>query len=113
MSDVRHQYSVRQVPFAVAPDGPNGMRLEGELDIASAGILRDALPQLSTTDQPTLDLTELTFIDSSGLNVISEYARSLDGGARLVLTNVDDNIRRVFEVTGLDRMPTLDVRSGG
>ena len=111
MSDVRH-HRTPVAPFALAPDGLNRLRLQGELDIASASILRDALPQLAAADQPTLDLAELTFIDSSGLNVISEYARALNGGSRLVLTHVDDNIRRVLEVTGLDRLPTLDVRSG-
>ena len=50
-----------------------GFRLIGELDISTALGLKaalDGLPQGSVT----LDLAELTFIDSSGLHAIMRFA---------------------------------------
>ena len=51
-------------------DGFRGLALAGELDMASARVLREAFETLPGTGPATLDLAELTFIDSSGLHEI-------------------------------------------
>ena len=49
------------------------------------------------------DLDQLTFMDSSGVAaVIGARNRILEHGDELVLTRPRTNVRRVFEITGLD-----------
>ena len=85
------------------------LRLSGALDMASATGLNEALLRLSAdgTQAITLDLTNLEFMDSTGLYAIlsakelcqrHEYEFSLIQGPA--------SIRRLFEVTGLlDSLP--------
>jgi anti-anti-sigma regulatory factor len=50
-------------------------------------------------------------MDSTGLHAFELYARSLDGSGPLVLENASAHIRRVFEITGIDRNPNIELRS--
>jgi anti-sigma B factor antagonist len=52
-----------------------------------------------------VDLTETTFLDSTALGVLIgavKRLRSRDGA--LAIVNVDDNIAKTFEITGLDQI---------
>jgi anti-anti-sigma factor len=94
-------------------EAPNrGLRLIGEVDLSTAPYLSDALAELNGDGDVTLDLSEMTFIDSSGLVVIVAYARSLDG-PKVVLTNASDATRRILELTNLDDHPSLVLGSDG
>jgi anti-anti-sigma factor len=76
----------------------------GELDVATASRLEAALEPLvdSRASLVVLDLTEVSFLDSSGLRTIVRAATSLeDGGGRLVIDGVSPAVSRVLEVTGL------------
>jgi anti-anti-sigma factor len=79
--------------------------LTGELDIATSPRLRAALS--SPADGSVLvilDLSELTFMDASGLSVIlSAHDRLRENGGRLVLTPGPRPVQRLFEITGTDR----------
>lgn len=83
-------------------DGGRVFFIGGELDVSSAQRLTGRL-----RGQPgsliVVDLSQLTFLDSSGLGLLHE-ARQLaiaDGGS-LVVCNPSQMARRVFEITGLD-----------
>jgi ABC-type transporter Mla MlaB component len=64
--------------FSMEALGPprRRLRLIGELDLASAPALTEALTSIDGDGQLTLDLSELTFIDSTGLHAILQ-ARTL------------------------------------
>jgi anti-anti-sigma factor len=86
--------------------------LSGELDLASAPhVARDllgfALETLSST--LILDCSGLTFIDSSGLDMLVQLGRLSE--KRIELINVPPGPRRVFEVTGLCEMFGIEVPS--
>jgi anti-sigma B factor antagonist len=93
----------------VASGSRHTLRLSGALDMASATGLNEALLRLSADGARaiTLDLTNLEFMDSTGLYAIlsakelcqrHEYEFSLIQGPA--------SIRRLFEVTGLiDSLP--------
>jgi anti-sigma B factor antagonist len=80
--------------------------IHGELDVASAPTLRERLIGLVNdgSNHLVLDLEGLDFIDSTGLgSIISalKRARTNDGDLRLVCTQ--SRIRRLFEITALDK----------
>lgn len=89
--------------------------LSGEIDLDTGALVRDAL--LGTisggSHRLVLDMTEVTFIDSSGLNMlVSTYRRLqlVDGDIRLVISS--KRVLDTFQMTGLDRFftiaPTVD-----
>ncbi len=79
-------------------------RLKGELDLATAPQLRHELAERSKpgVTKVTLDLAELSFIDSVGLSIlVAEHKKMLDLGGTLVIQNPSRSSRRLFEVSGL------------
>lgn len=94
------------------PDGAIAV-LRGELDIATAPYARAillgcemwegaALGPGSPARELILDLAGLDFLDSSGLSVLIEVRKAMDGhGGTLVLRDPRAAVRRVLEVTGL------------
>jgi len=92
--------------------GDAGLRLEGELDLATAPLLKEALVDLGSERAVHLDLALLTFLDSSGLQVIVALAQSLDGNRSVVLVNPSTAVRRCLEITGIDKHPAVEIRQG-
>jgi anti-sigma B factor antagonist len=92
------------------------LRAAGEVDVATAPKLRDSLAEIPQgTGVVIVDLSEVSFIDSSGLGVlVAAWKRFSDGheGAELRLVVVRPGIERVLEVTGLASVfsifPTLE-----
>jgi len=76
--------------------------LSGELDVASTSSLDGTLRAVDAGGVVTLDLTGLTFIDSSGLRVLIEHHQRFEGaGGRLQLVNVSSRASRLLEMAGL------------
>jgi anti-sigma B factor antagonist len=94
--------------------------VHGELDVASAPALRERLIELVSDGSTNLilDLEGVDFLDSTGLGVIVgllKRARTQGGDMRLVCTQA--RIRRLFEITGLDKavplLPSVDAAVTG
>lgn len=85
------------------------LRLSGECDIATAPQLHEALTPLRGEVQDlVLDLSGLDFIDSSGVAVVAgalKWLRESDGS--LAISGAHGSVRKVFEITGLDRVIPL------
>lgn len=84
------------------------IQVEGELDACNCVDLRRSLADL-IEDQGhlavELDLGELTFIDSSGIQVLVDAHRRLERkGGRLTLRAAQRPVSRVLEICGLDRV---------
>ena len=60
-----------------------------------------------------LNVSELTFLDSSGLHVILALARSRGDDAPVVLLNPHTTIMRTFEIAGIDHHPGVEIRHPG
>lgn len=88
------------------------IRLEGELDLATAEELERELMRVESSDALSivLDLSALEFIDSTGVRVLLQAdARSRADANRLALLRGPKAVQRVFELTGiLDRLPFAD-----
>ncbi len=85
-------------------DGYAVVSLKGELDLATAPQLKTALTDLVSDGQQQicLDMAELQFIDSTGLNVIVGAVKEVEAaGGRLVLRSPTPATYKVFQITGL------------
>lgn len=84
-------------------------RVSGELDSASAKALDDQLRRAIVGPSPVvLDLSEVNFIDSTGLQVLVLTAKqSALNGTSLKIVRVTERTRKMFELTGLDRVLPL------
>ena len=94
-------------------EDPPGYRLVGEVDMASVSLLREALDGSMHPGGITLDLAELTFIDSSGIHCIVQHALSRNGSGPLTLVNVTPIVQRTLDIVGVGGgIPHIELRNG-
>ncbi len=91
-------------------NGRHIIAVAGEIDLYTAPDLKQLLTQVieDGASGVVMDLSETTFLDSTGLGVLIgglKRLRSRDGA--LAVVNVDDSISRTFEITGLDQIFTI------
>ncbi len=88
------------------------LKVEGDLDLATAPLLNEHLERAAGSDATTIvvDLDEVTFIDSSGLHVlVRQFAGSRSNGGRIRLTKGSEQVQQLFRLTGvLDRLPFVE-----
>lgn len=85
-------------------DGDVVLTLEGELDLSSAPELSRELDALEAAhaNRILIDLTDLTFMDSSGLTLVIKANQSAKlKGHRLSFRNASPQVRQLFELTGV------------
>ena len=56
----------------------------------------------------TLDLADLTFMDSTGINALCQAARDLGERGRIVVLNAAPSVRRIIEIVGIGGIIDLD-----
>ena len=84
-----------------APDGTTVVRPVGELDLATAPKLREALGEIVSGDV-VVDLAGVSFIDSTGLNVLVDaYKRLTTSGHQMTLRAPSRRVMAVLDITGL------------
>ena len=84
------------------------VRVEGELDLASAAAFEDALVSRHGSPEVIVDLSSCTFLDSSGMRAIAGAARE---ASRVSIVATDPSILRVLEITALDTTSPFTPRS--
>jgi anti-anti-sigma factor len=93
------------VECEVSDDGRSVcLRLDGEVDLGTARLVEDALsPALDPRcTRLVVDLADVSFMDSSGLRVLVVTRNALDDrGAEMVIANINAQLRRLFEISGL------------
>ena len=85
------------------------VKLTGDFDLSWAGHLRDEFTEatLSGTSPPrvAVDLSDVTFLDSSALSVIvGLYEVVTDHGGDLVVAGAQGSVGRVLHITQLDEV---------
>jgi anti-sigma B factor antagonist len=87
----------------------------GEIDLATVDEVRAAIDAArAQTSLVILDLRQVTFIDSAGVRLVVEGAQELAAqGGELVVVRGGPDVRRVFDLVGLDgRVRMLDAPPG-
>src|SRR5262245_20895402 len=76
----------------------------GESELATAGEVYAVTEHArAEANQVYLDLREVTFIDSAGVRLVVESARTLQAqGGELVVVRGGPEVRRIFDLVGLD-----------
>jgi anti-sigma B factor antagonist len=90
-----------------AAAGHTVLAVSGEVDVYTAHTLRGRLTELIASGRHHLvvDLSEVDFIDSTGLGVlVGGLNKSVDAGGSLALVCQQASMLRLFEITGLDEV---------
>ncbi|MFD9124777.1 STAS domain-containing protein [Kitasatospora sp. NPDC059571] len=90
-----------------APHGrPAVVAVAGTLDLRTAPVLyQDATDLIDRHPVLIVDLTDVTFCDSSGLNALLRlYRRSREVAGELILAAPPPHVARLLSLTGSDRL---------
>ena len=89
---------------------PRGFRLVGEMDLSNVSTLSDAIAaEVDAGGDITLDLAGLVFMDSTGIQVLIETARALEGTGRLILLEPGSLVRRTLERVQIGRLSNIEI----
>ena len=91
------------------------VRVIGELDLATAPQLREVFTDLAALGglHVTVDLSELAFIDSSGLSVLATGLKRLrEVGGDLALRSPNPAAMKTLEITGLTSVFAIGFEPG-
>jgi anti-anti-sigma factor len=93
-------------------DGLVHVILTGELDLSTVAKVQEELRRVEADSPPTVvvDLSNLTFLDSTGLRcIVTADERARDAGRRVVIVRGPDPVQRVFAITRLEeRLEMVD-----
>ena len=79
--------------------------LHGPLTIESVLLFQNAIRREEKADTVILDLSDVPYIDSSGLgSLVSTYISCHKTGRRVALSGVNERVFRLFEVTRTDSL---------
>jgi len=88
------------------------MALVGELDLSSVAKVQEELRRIEADAPDTLvvDLSKLTFLDSTGLRcIVTADERARNEGRKIVIVRGPDAVQRVFAITRLEeRLEIVD-----
>ncbi|MDT8862715.1 STAS domain-containing protein [Alkalihalobacillus sp. MEB130] len=88
--------------------------LAGEIDAYTAPKLREELlPLAESGTDVRIDLSEVQYIDSTGLGVFIGALKATDAnGTRLTLVGMSQRVQRLFTITGLDEVMAIEEGEG-
>lgn len=83
-------------------DGEVVVDVRGEIDLSTAPLLDQRLSQVADTQKLVVNLSGVTFLDSSGLGVLVRTSNKVEnqGGVIRVVVN-HPQVLKVLEITGL------------
>jgi anti-anti-sigma factor len=101
----------RQLDFRAEPtSSPPGFRLVGEVDLSNASQLGELLlGAVQAGGDVTLDLSEVAFIDSTGIQVLLKAVKRIEGRGRIVLYHPGTLVLNVLKLIKADLMPGLQI----
>jgi len=94
--------------IAFSPDNSDNVvvAVVGDIDLATADQFEAALVEAFTefSGQVVLDLAGVSFMDSQAITTLLRVHTRYDDPPRLMIRSLQPSPKRVFELTGLDRI---------
>jgi len=95
-------FAITREPLAA---GGAVVRVEGELDMATAPALEEALVETGFSERVVIDLTGCTFLDSSAVRLLVASVRDSEAaGGQLELVAPEPGVLKVLEISGVNTM---------
>lgn len=91
--------------------GATTIRIRGEVDLYTAPKLRERLEQVVAGEdqQVVVELSEMDFIDSTGLGVLVGALKQVrEHGGDMVLRNPSRSTHKILEIAGLTKLFTVE-----
>jgi anti-sigma B factor antagonist len=91
----------------IPQDQPIVLPLEGEIDLHVSPQIGASLAAIiqKKPAKVVVDLSKVTYIDSSGLAVLIEAMQNVGGyGGMFALSGLQDGVRPIFEIARLDQV---------
>lgn len=88
----------------------------GEVDAFTAPILKKHFTAAQDIQglQAEIDLSEVDYIDSTGLGIFIGFYKALqENDGYVKITGVNARLKRLFEITGLDQIMDIEMKEGG
>ena len=83
--------------------------VEGRLDTTTAPELEESLKdELDNVSELVIDLKDLDYISSAGLRVLLACQKKMMKQGKMTVTNPNDVISEIFEVTGFSDILTIE-----
>ncbi|SFP02742.1 MULTISPECIES: STAS domain-containing protein [Actinomadura] len=81
------------------------VRVKGDIDVVSRTRFEETLFEVVESGEPmVVDMREVTFCDSTGLNaIVAANRRAGERGTHIALVALPPRVQRVFRITGLDK----------
>lgn len=95
------------IDAAMTDWGTLTLRVCGELELATADRLRDALAEWLGIRECVIDLCDCDFIDSSGIRALVGCKHDIGPDASLRLVGLAPNVERTLRLAGVDSMLEL------
>ena len=92
---------------AGSAEGQNVLPLEGEIDLHVSPVIAASLREMIARKPPQLlvDLSNVTYVDSSGLAVLIEAMQSVGlYGGKFGIVGLQATVRSIFEIARLDQV---------
>ena len=85
------------------------MEINGRLDSSTAPELESALKEsLDGITELVLDFKGLEYISSAGLRILLTTQKTMNKQGKMVIRNINETIREVFELTGFSDILTVE-----
>jgi anti-sigma B factor antagonist len=90
------------------------VRVTGDVDSCTAGFIAQAVANRPRhVPDCVIDLSGVTFLDSSGIKVLFEILRSLqEASVTLRLAGISERVRRVLQIAGVEGVLGLGPNNG-
>ena len=83
--------------------------LDGRLDTTTSPSLEEELKAtLPSVEDLVFDLTKLEYISSAGLRVLLSAQKTMNKQGSMVVKNVSEEVKEIFEVTGFSDILTIE-----
>ncbi|MHA6259819.1 STAS domain-containing protein [Sporosarcina sp. CAU 1771] len=105
-----------QVQLVEESSSVQRFKIVGEIDVFTAPILKERLATAHKEMgmQAELDISEVAYMDSTGLGVFVGFYKAIKAnGGHMKIIGVNTRLKRLFEITGLIEVMDIEFEEGG